>query len=227
MTVVSGPGPQLRPATDLVLLRAFEPVVRLTQGEFFLPVGVDAYVRNSALFEQLPDGSTALVAGTGELDLDRLAQLGRAVDGPGQSLSGITVSSSRWARVRGGWKRTRKPAFRGSADPTFRGDPALCNPEDLLVVALSSCHMLSYLAECALAGIAVVAYEDAAAGTMAMADGRVRFTEVVLRPRVIVAAGADLARAEALHQNAHDVCFIASSVNFPVRHEATVTRAAG
>ena len=120
-----------------------------------------------------------------------------------------------------------KPAFRGSADPTFRGDPALCNPEDLLVVALSSCHMLSYLAECALAGIAVVAYEDAAAGTMAMADGRIRFTEVVLRPRVVLAAGADLGRAEALHQRAHDVCFIASSVNFPVRHEATVAHAGG
>ena len=120
-----------------------------------------------------------------------------------------------------------KPALTGSADPTFRGDPALHNPEDLLVVALSSCHMLSYLAECALAGIAVVAYEDDAEGTMAMAEGRIRFTEVVLRPRVVIAAGADRARAEALHQRAHDVCFIANSVNFPVRHEATVLPAAG
>ena len=115
-----------------------------------------------------------------------------------------------------------KPAFKGSADPTFRGDPSLHNPEELLVIALASCHMLSYLAECAMAKIAVVAYEDAAEGTMAMAEGRIRFTEVVLRPRVRLAKGADLARAEALHQRAHDVCFIANSVNFPVRHEASV-----
>jgi len=120
---------------------------------------------------------------------------------------------------------TGKPLFKGSADPTFRGDPALYNPEELLLIALSSCHMLSYLAECALAKIAVVAYEDAAEGTMAMADGRIRFTEVVLRPRVVLAKGADLARAEALHQRAHDVCFIANSVNFPVRHEATIAHA--
>jgi len=76
-----------------------------------------------------------------------------------------------------------KSTFKGSADPTFRGDPSLHNPEELLVIALSSCHMLSYLAECAMAKIAVVAYEDAAEGTMAMAEGRIRFTEVVLRPR--------------------------------------------
>jgi hypothetical protein len=102
-------------SADLALLRAYEPVVRLTQGEFFVPVSVDAYVAHCALFEQLPDGSTAQVAGAGGLDLDRLAALGRSIDGPGQSLSGITVSTSRWARLKGGWQRTRKPSFRGSA----------------------------------------------------------------------------------------------------------------
>jgi organic hydroperoxide reductase OsmC/OhrA len=75
-----------------------------------------------------------------------------------------------------------KPALAGSADPTFRGDPALCNPEDLLVAALSACHLLSYLALCARAGIGVVSYEDTATGTMTLYDGKVRFTEVTLHP---------------------------------------------
>jgi organic hydroperoxide reductase OsmC/OhrA len=68
-----------------------------------------------------------------------------------------------------------KPSLRGSADPAFRGDPALYNPEDLLLSALSACHMLSYLAVCAHAGIAVVSYEDAVVGTVTRRDGRVRF----------------------------------------------------
>jgi organic hydroperoxide reductase OsmC/OhrA len=119
-----------------------------------------------------------------------------------------------------------KPALRGSADATFRGDPALHNPEDLLVVALSTCHMLSYFADCARAGIKVVAYEDQATGTMAMKDKKIRFTEVVLHPRVTIAADSDADKALALHEQAHEQCFIASSVNFPVRHDAVVTRAA-
>ncbi len=116
-----------------------------------------------------------------------------------------------------------KPAMTGSADPAFRGDPALHNPEDLLVVALSSCHMLSYLALAALEGIQVVAYEDSASGTMQQEGRGGHFTEVVLRPRVLLAPGSDLARAEALHKAAHETCFIANSVNFPVRHEAAVS----
>jgi organic hydroperoxide reductase OsmC/OhrA len=119
-----------------------------------------------------------------------------------------------------------KPALRGSADATFRGDPALHNPEDLLVVALSTCHMLSYFAECARAGIKVVAYEDQATGTMAMKDKKIRFTEVMLNPRVTIAADSDADKATALHEQAHEQCFIASSVNFPVHHDAVVTRAA-
>lgn len=115
-----------------------------------------------------------------------------------------------------------KPAMTGSADPAFGGDPALHNPEDLLVVALASCHMLSYLALASLEGLEVVAYEDAAGGTMLQEGRGGRFTEVVLRPRVTLAPGSDLERAKALHDDAHKTCFIANSVNFPVRHEAEV-----
>ena len=117
-----------------------------------------------------------------------------------------------------------KPALRGSADPFFRGDAALHNPEDMLVAALSSCHMLSYLALCARDGIEVVAYEDDAVGTMEETAGVGRFVRAVLHPRVAVARG-DLAKARALHDEAHAQCFIASSVNFPVEHDAVVERA--
>ncbi len=117
-----------------------------------------------------------------------------------------------------------KPPIIGTADPAYRGDPALVNPEDLLLSALSACHMLSYLAVCALGKIKVVAYEDAASGTLAeIGPQRSAFTEVVLRPRVVIAAGGDIAKAKALHDQAHKICFIANSVNFPVRHEPEVT----
>ncbi len=118
-----------------------------------------------------------------------------------------------------------KPQLRGSADPHFRGDGSLHNPEDLLVAALSACHLLSYLAQCSRAGIAVVAYDDDASGEMTLIDGKIRFREVMLRPRVAIADGARIAEATALHERAHADCFIANSVNFPVRHEATVTSA--
>jgi organic hydroperoxide reductase OsmC/OhrA len=118
-----------------------------------------------------------------------------------------------------------KPALRGSADPHFLGDRALYNPEDLLVASLSACHMLSYLAECARAGIDVLAYEDDAHGEMTLIDGAIRFREVVLHPKVVIADPAGVDAASALHERAHAVCFIANSVNFPVRHAAAVTAA--
>jgi organic hydroperoxide reductase OsmC/OhrA len=116
-----------------------------------------------------------------------------------------------------------KPALTGSAAPTFKGDAGKHNPEDLLVAALSGCHLLSYLALCARAGIEVVRYEDQASGLMAIKDGRMRFTEVTLAPQVTIAAG-DLDQAIALHEAAHSQCFIASSVNFPVLNMPTVVR---
>jgi organic hydroperoxide reductase OsmC/OhrA len=116
-----------------------------------------------------------------------------------------------------------RPPLEGSADAAFRGDPARHSPEDLLVAALSACHMLSYLHLCASAGIEVVAYEDQASGIMAIKDKRMRFTEVTLAPRVEIIAG-DLEQARALHEKAHSLCFIANSVNFPVLNMPTVTR---
>ncbi len=115
-----------------------------------------------------------------------------------------------------------KAAVVGSADPTFRGDKRLQNPEEMLVMSLSSCHMLSYLALCSLKKIRVLAYTDTATGRMAADRTGGKFEEVVLHPRVVIAEGDDLAAAQELHEQAHAGCYIASSVNFPVRHDATV-----
>jgi len=115
-----------------------------------------------------------------------------------------------------------KPELVGTADPAFRGDATKHNPEDLLLISLSACHLLSYLAECARVGISVIDYEDQAQGKLAIKDGKMRFVEVVLKPRVVVAQGTDLARARALHERAHAGCFIANSVSFPVTNEPVI-----
>jgi organic hydroperoxide reductase OsmC/OhrA len=113
-----------------------------------------------------------------------------------------------------------KAAIAGSSDPGFRGDRTRWNPEELLVASLSACHKLWYLHLCSAGGIVVTAYEDGAEGTMIeTADGGGRFTAVTLRPSARLAAGSDAARAEALHHAAHEKCFIANSVNFPVTVE--------
>ena len=110
-----------------------------------------------------------------------------------------------------------KPIIPGSSDPAFRGDRTRYNPEELLVMSLSSCHMLWYLHLAAQHHIEVVDYVDDAVGTMVEDQARGGFfTEVVLRPVVTLAAG-DVAVAESLHDKAHHLCFIGNSVNFPVR----------
>jgi organic hydroperoxide reductase OsmC/OhrA len=116
-----------------------------------------------------------------------------------------------------------KPDLAGSADPIFRGDPSLYNPEDYFVASLSSCHLLSYLALCARSKINVIAYEDDASGTLIMRpDGGGKFESVTLRPSVTLAPGSDEKRALELHETAHDMCFIAASVSIPVLHEPRI-----
>lgn len=115
-----------------------------------------------------------------------------------------------------------KPVIAGSSDPGFRGDPTRWNPEELMVVALSQCHMLWYLGLCAKHGIVVTAYEDDASGTMhEHPDGSGEFTEVTLHPRITLADVSRWDEADALHEEAHHMCFIARSVNFPVTVEAS------
>jgi organic hydroperoxide reductase OsmC/OhrA len=115
-----------------------------------------------------------------------------------------------------------KPTLAGSSDPTFRGDAVKHNPEDMLVTALSTCHMLSYLHMATVAGVVVTAYADAAEGTMATEGNGGRFVEVVLHPTVTISAASDPAKAAVAHEDAHHACFIANSVNFPVRCEPRI-----
>jgi organic hydroperoxide reductase OsmC/OhrA len=114
-----------------------------------------------------------------------------------------------------------KPVIPCSNDPLLGGDPGLHNPEDMLISALSACHMLWYLHLASDAGVVVHAYQDdpLAVGEID-ASGASRFLRAELRPRISVAPGSDLARADALHGEIHKTCFIARSVNFPVTWKA-------
>jgi organic hydroperoxide reductase OsmC/OhrA len=113
-----------------------------------------------------------------------------------------------------------------SSDPAFRGDATRYNPEELLVGALSGCHMLWMLHLCADRGIIVTHYEDEAEGMMRMnPDGSGEFTSVILRPGLTIADASRIEEANALHEDAHRLCFIARSVNFPVRCEPAAVAA--
>jgi len=114
------------------------------------------------------------------------------------------------------------PVLKGSADPTFHGDRERYNPELLLLAALSQCHMLSFLHVAVKHGVVVTGYEDRAEGVMRTnRDGSGQFESVTLKPRVTTAAPVTDELMAELHHGANAVCFIARSVNFPVRHEAS------
>ena len=127
-----------------------------------------------------------------------------------------------------GYKRTweiqtpGKPVVQCSNDPMLGGDPTLHNPEDILISALSSCHMLWFLHLSFDAGILVTAYSDTPEGIgESEPSGAGRFFEAILRPEITLAAGQDPMIADKAHGEIHKYCFIANSVNFPVTIEAT------
>ncbi|HJQ02149.1 MAG TPA: OsmC family protein [Jatrophihabitans sp.] len=113
-----------------------------------------------------------------------------------------------------------KQVLLGSSDPAFRGDETRWSPEELLVAALSQCHLLWYLHLASTAGVVVTEYLDEPVGTLThSADGGGQFSEVVLKPLVTVAEASMLERAQSVHPEAARLCFIARSMNFPVRHQ--------
>lgn len=118
-----------------------------------------------------------------------------------------------------------RPALEVSAAPAYRGDPTKLNPEELFVAAIASCQLLTYLALARRAGVDVRAYEDRPVGTLALADRKMRMTEVVLHPHITIAPGADAAKARALVETAHENCFIANSVACAVRMEPEIASA--
>lgn len=116
-----------------------------------------------------------------------------------------------------------KPDIPGSSDPVFRGDDTKYNPEELLLASLSGCHMLWFLHFCADSGVVVVDYIDNPIGIMIeTANGGGKFKEVTLQPVVTVSGNVSSDSIEELHHKAHTHCFIANSVNFPVKHRATI-----
>jgi organic hydroperoxide reductase OsmC/OhrA len=115
-----------------------------------------------------------------------------------------------------------KPVIAGSSDAAFRGDGSRHSPEDLFVAALSSCHMLWYLHLAAVAGVVVTDYVDDALGTLVERGSDGHFTEVILRPQVTITADSDPDIARRAHEDAHHACFLANSVNFPVRCEPRI-----
>ncbi|MHB1949061.1 MAG: OsmC family protein [Gammaproteobacteria bacterium] len=117
-----------------------------------------------------------------------------------------------------------KPNLVGSADPAFKGDPSVYNPEELLVSALSSCHLLSYLYVCAVKNIHVLSYVDHATGKMEVSPDGGRFSEVTLNPTIVISESSDLELAKELHEEAHKKCFIANSVNFAVKVNPSITK---
>jgi organic hydroperoxide reductase OsmC/OhrA len=114
-------------------------------------------------------------------------------------------------------------AIPGSSVAKYRGDADRYNPEELLIGSLCACHMLWFLHLCADKGIVVTAYRDDAEGTLEVnADGSGQFREVVLHPSVELADPSRAAELDALHERAHELCFIARSMNFPVRTQPPV-----
>ncbi|MDN3492701.1 OsmC family protein [Winogradskyella bathintestinalis] len=110
-----------------------------------------------------------------------------------------------------------------SAAKTFRGDDTLYNPEDLLLSALASCHMMSYLYVCSQHNIEVLSYSDYAEGDLeVLASGRGSFQFVRLRPVVTIKDATQKDLALSLHDKANALCFIANSCNFPISHEANI-----
>ena len=119
----------------------------------------------------------------------------------------------------------KKPTLLGSSDESMRGDRSRWNPEELLVAALSQCHMLWYLHLCSINEVIVESYLDRPEGTMDQADdGSGRFLEATLRPSISIADPQQTDRARELHTDAHRMCFIANSVNFPVGVEPVFER---
>lgn len=109
-----------------------------------------------------------------------------------------------------------------SADPAFRGDPNLLNPEQLLVLAAASCQLLSFLATAARARVDVLGYDDDGEGVMPEGNSPTGLTSIELRPAIRVAPGTSEERVRHLVEVAHRECYIANSLRTEVRVRPTV-----
>lgn len=116
-----------------------------------------------------------------------------------------------------------KPSLVGSADATFHGDANLYNPEEMLLAALSSCHMMSFFYLCSKEQIILKSYEDNPVGQLQVnANGSGQFSEVLLQPTIIIGAVDQKEMIKDLFSKAHDYCFIARSCNFSIKHQPKI-----
>ena len=106
-----------------------------------------------------------------------------------------------------------------SAASAYKGDPTKGDPEDMLVAALSSCHMLTFLAVAARKKLTVLSYDDDAVGFLEKEGGKLWITRTVLRPKITFETAPDAATLAEMHHLAHEQCFIASSVKTEVTVE--------
>lgn len=122
------------------------------------------------------------------------------------------------------WRFDGGAEVRGSSAPSVvrvpLSDPAGVDPEEALVAALASCHMLFFLDLASRAGLDVVSYTDHATGEMGKReDGKEAMVKATLRPQIVFAGEADPVKVADIHHHAHELCYIANSVNFPVHVE--------
>lgn len=116
-----------------------------------------------------------------------------------------------------------KPPIPGSSGLGPRGDAHRYNPEELLASAIASGHMLWYLHLCVGENVIVTHYTDEGTAVLLEAiNGPGHISEIILRPKVVIEAGSDIELAQSLHQKARQMCYVANSVNFPVRCTPTV-----
>ena len=134
-------------------------------------------------------------------------------------------SDNRYSRAHD-WRFDGGAVVRGSSAPSSvaapMSDPAAVDPEEALVAAVSSCHMLFFLAYAGKAGFVVDDYHDDAVGRLGKDErGRVSITEVTLRPAVVFAGETrpDAVALAALHHRAHEACYIANSIRAGVTVE--------
>jgi organic hydroperoxide reductase OsmC/OhrA len=117
------------------------------------------------------------------------------------------------------WRFKNGVAVAASASPQYKGNPDLPDPEDAFVAALSSCHMLTFLAVAAKRGFVVERYEDAAVGYLEKnAQGKLAIARVELTPRIEFGGERqpDAEMLRRMHDEAHHGCFIANSVSTDV-----------
>lgn len=110
-----------------------------------------------------------------------------------------------------------KPELQFSSPPEFKGDPGMWTPEDLLVTALNTCILETYLSFAERKGLGLVSYESSAEGLLEFTDGKYRFTEMALQLRIAVKTPEDVEKAKELIEVAHANCFISNSITAAVK----------